>query len=186
MTILTPSQTVKNKTTEIFCTMKKSLSRTTLILTRGALIAAMYVVLTYVSMALGLDKGVIQLRFSEALCVLPFFLPEAILGLYVGCFLSNILTGCLLWDVIFGSLATLIGAALAYAIGRVSKKLWWLIPIPNILSNTLIVPFVLRYVYASADSLPFMFMTVGIGEVLASGVLGTVLLCSLKKTSLFN
>ena len=166
--------------------MKTSLSRTTLFLTRGAVIAAMYVVLTYVSMAFGLDKGVIQLRFSEALCILPFFLPEAVIGLYVGCFLSNILTGCLLWDVIFGSLATLLGAIGAYAIGRASKKLWWLISVPNIVANTIIVPFVLRYVYGSPDSLPFMFLTVGIGEILASGVIGTVLLCSLKRSPVFK
>ena len=166
--------------------MKTSLSRTTLFLTRGAVIAAMYVVLTYVSMSFGLDKGVIQLRFSEALCILPFFLPEAVVGLYVGCFLSNILTGCLLWGVIFGSLATLIGAIGAYAIGRISRKLWWLIPVPNIISNTVIVPFVLRYVYGSPDSLAFMFLTVGIGELIASGVIGTVLLVSLKKSPIFK
>ena len=166
--------------------MKNQISRTTLYLTRGAIIAAMYVILTYVSMAFGLDKGVIQFRISEALCILPFFLPEAVLGLYVGCILSNILTGCMLWDVIFGSLATLIGACGARLLHKLPKKLLWLIPLPNVIANTAIVPFILRYVYGSPDSLSFMMLTVGVGEVVCSLVLGTVLIYSLKKVRFFN
>ena len=163
--------------------MKNSLSRTTLYLTRGAVIAAMYVVLTYISMAFGLDKGVIQFRLSEALCILPFFLPEAVAGLFVGCILSNMLTGCLLWDVIFGSTATLIGAVGARALKKMPRGLLWLVPIPNAISNTVIVPFVLRYVYACPDALPFMMLTVGIGEAVCGVLLGTVLIYSLTRAS---
>jgi uncharacterized membrane protein len=184
VTILTLRNAVKNKTTEK--KMKNQISRTTLYLTRGAIIAAMYVILTYVSMAFGLDKGVIQFRISEALCILPFFLPEAVLGLYVGCILSNILTGCMLWDVIFGSLATLIGACGARLLHKLPKKLLWLVPLPNVIANTAIVPFILRYVYGSPDSLSFMMLTVGVGEVVCSLVLGTVLIYSLKKVRFFN
>ena len=184
VTILTLRNAVKNKTTEK--KMKNQISRTTLYLTRGAIIAAMYVILTYVSMAFGLDKGVIQFRISEALCILPFFLPEAVLGLYVGCILSNILTGCMLWDVIFGSLATLIGACGARLLHKLPKKLLWLVPLPNVIANTAIVPFILRYVYGSPDSLGFMMLTVGVGEVVCSLVLGTVLIYSLKKVRFFN
>ena len=71
-------------------------------LCRAAIIAALYVVLTYIANALGLASGSIQVRFSEALTILPFFTPAAIPGLFVGCLLSNILTGCALPDIIFG------------------------------------------------------------------------------------
>ena len=84
--------------------------KSTLYLTRGALVTALYVALTYLATLFGLSSGVIQFRFSEALCVLPIFMPEAVLGLTVGCLLSNIISGCVIWDIIFGTLATLIGA----------------------------------------------------------------------------
>ena len=84
----------------------------------GAIIAALYVVLTYLASAMGLSSGVIQVRFSEALTILPIFTPAAIHGLFVGCLLSNLLTGCALWDVVFGSLATLLGAIFTYLLRR--------------------------------------------------------------------
>ena len=85
-----------------------------LFITQGAVIAAIYVVLTYIVSLLGLTNGVIQVRLSEALTILPVFTPAAIPGLVVGCVISNILTGAVIWDVIFGSLATLIGAIGTY------------------------------------------------------------------------
>ena len=81
-----------------------------LYLTQAAMIAALYVVLTFVANALGLANGAIQIRFSEALTILPYFTPAAIPGLFIGCILSNTLTGCMIQDIIFGSLATLAGA----------------------------------------------------------------------------
>ena len=86
----------------------------TIYTTRGALIAAIYVALTAIASAVGLSSGAIQFRISEALCILPIFMPEAVPGLFIGCLISNVLSGCVVWDVIFGSLATLIGASLYY------------------------------------------------------------------------
>ena len=98
-------------------------------LCRGALIAALYVVLTWLCSLVGLDKGVIQMRLSEALCVLPAFTGAAVPGLFAGCLLANLLTGSALPDIIFGSLATLIGALGAYAL----RKNKWLVPLPTCL-----------------------------------------------------
>lgn len=110
---------------------------------QAAMIAAIYVVLTFIANAFGLANYAIQVRFSEALTILPYFTPTAIPGLVIGCFLSNILTGCALPDIIFGTLATLIGAVLTYEL----RKFKWLAPIPPIVANAVIVPFVLLYAY---------------------------------------
>lgn len=146
-------------------------------ITQSAIIAALYVVLTFVANSLGLASGVIQVRLSEALTILPYFTPAAIPGLFVGCLLSNILVGSVLWDIIFGSIATLLGALGTYAL----RKYKWCAPIPPILSNAIIVPFVLVYAYGVTDALPFLAFTVGMGEVLSAGVLGMILLKSLEK-----
>ncbi len=139
---------------------------------QAAMIAAIYVVLTFIANAFGLANYPIQVRFSEALTILPYFTPVAIPGLFVGCLLSNILTGCMPLDVVFGSLATLIGACGTYAL----RKQKWLAPLPPIIANTLIVPFVLAYVYKFEGSVPYFMLTVGIGEVISCGVLGMILL----------
>ncbi len=141
-------------------------------LTLAAAIAALYVCLTYLSMVMGLSSGVIQLRFSEALCILPIYTPAAIPGLFIGCLTANLLTGGAATDVVFGSIATLIGAVGTRLIGERHKLLAML---PPILSNTVIIPFVLRYAYGAEDALVFMFVTVGIGEILSCGVLGILL-----------
>ena len=143
-----------------------------LFVVQAALIAAIYVVLTYFISAFNLASGAIQVRISEALTVLPYFTPAAIPGLTIGCFLINLLTGCLPIDVLFGSLATLIGAIGSYLL----RKNKWLVPIPPIVSNTLIVPFVLAYVYGVEGSIPFFMLTVGVGEVISCYVLGMILL----------
>ena len=87
------------------------MNKKVLYLVHGAVIAALYVVLTLLANALGLANYAIQVRFSEALTILPVFTPAAIPGLFLGCIISNTLTGCMLLDIIFGSIATLIGAA---------------------------------------------------------------------------
>ncbi len=148
-----------------------------LFITQAAMIAALYVVLTFLASAFGLASGVIQVRLSEMLTVLPFFTPAAIPGLYIGCILSNWLTGGCLLDIFVGSLATLIGAVLAYLL----RKQKWLVPLPNILANAIIVPFVLIYGYGFHDAWWFLFLTVGAGEVISCGVLGMILLFALKK-----
>lgn len=148
-----------------------------LFLTQAAMIAALYVVLTLFASVFGLANQVVQVRFSEALTILPFFTPAAIPGLFIGCFLSNILTGCMPLDVIFGSLATLIGAYGTYSL----RKWKWLAPLPPILSNMIVIPFILAYVYQFENSFAYFIITVGLGEIISCGVLGMILLFSLNK-----
>ncbi|MBR5218211.1 MAG: QueT transporter family protein [Clostridia bacterium] len=146
-------------------------------ITQAALIAALYVALTFVANFFGLSSGAIQLRLSEALTILPFFTKSAVPGLFVGCIIANLLTGCAIWDIIFGSIATLLGAIFTYLL----RKHKFLAPIPPIIANTLIVPFVIAFVYGSEHSIPFLMVTVGIGEILSCGVLGMALLFALYK-----
>ena len=145
-------------------------------LTQAAMIAAIYVVLTYVFAPFSF--GEVQVRIAEALTILPVFTPAAIPGLFVGCLIGNILGGAILPDIIFGSLATLIGAFFTYQLRDKNK---FLAPLPPIAANTIVVPFVLRYGYGVALPIPFMMLTVGVGEVLSFGVLGMVLYFALRK-----
>ena len=89
-----------------------------LFIVQAAMIAALYVVLTYITNLLGLASGSIQIRFSEALCILPVFTPAAIPGLWLGCLLANTLTGAIVYDIVFGSIATLLGAVGTYLLRR--------------------------------------------------------------------
>ena len=108
--------------------------------------------------------------------MLPFFTPAAIPGLTVGCLISNLATGCIWQDVVFGTLATLIGAVGA----RLLRRLPWLIPAPTVIANTVIVPFVLAYAYGFEGGLAYFMLTVGIGEVLSAYICGLVLFFALK------
>lgn len=151
-------------------------------ITQGAIIAALYVVLTMVANAMGLANHAIQVRFSEALCVLPFFTVAAIPGLTVGCLISNLLTGAMVWDVLFGSLATLLGAIGTYVL----RKHKVLMLFPPVIANAVIVPFVLRYGYGFTWmfhevewSIPYFAFTVGVGEIISVCGLGGVLLNAL-------
>lgn len=155
------------------------MNKKTLFLCRAAVIAALYVALTYVSAVMGLSSGAIQIRFSEALCVLPFFTYAAVPGLTVGCFVANLLFGASTLDIIFGTLATLIGAVGAYYCRRFPL----LVPVPTVVSNTVIIPLVLYFSGVSEGTIPFMMLTVGIGELLSAAVLGVALLYTLKKYS---
>ncbi len=154
----------------------------TKLLTHGALIGALYVVLTLVANMLGLASGAIQIRISEALCILPAFTFSAVPGLFVGCLLSNLITGCALWDVFWGSVATLLGALGTYCFGK--KK--YLTPIFPILSNTIIIPLVLKSVYGLNDAFWYLCLTVGIGEIISCGILGTVLYSYIEKRNIFK
>lgn len=155
----------------------------TLMLTEASLIAALYVVLTLLSNIAGLASGVIQLRLSEMLTVLPMFTRSAVPGLTIGCIIANMLTGCALWDVVFGSLATLLGAVGTMCIGKKKPLLALLCPI---VSNTLIVPKLLQSVYGAEGSYLFFTVTVGLGELLSCGVLGLILYKLLKRTDIFG
>ena len=147
-------------------------------LVQGAMIAALYVVLTWLANALGLASGAIQIRFSEALTILPWFTAAAVPGLFIGCLISNVLTGAVIWDILFGSAATLLGA-----IGTrlLRKQTHWLAPIPPILANVAIVPIVLKIAYGLEDAWTYLAVTVGIGETISCGVLGMLLFFTLKK-----
>ena len=148
----------------------------------AAIVAALYVVLTYFASAVGLSSGVIQIRFSEALTILPIFTPAAIPGLFIGCFISNILTNCAMWDIIFGSLATLIGAMGTYFL----RKRKFLAVFPPILANTLIIPPILMYVYAAKETFWFITATVCLGEIISCGILGTLFRRVIEKTKIFE
>ena len=164
--------------------MKRKNLSSALYITRGAIVAAMYVALTYLASMLGLSSGVIQFRISEALCVLPIFMPEAIPGLAIGCLLSNALTGCVFWDVVFGTVATLIGAVGAYLLRKLPARLVWLATLPTVLANAIIVPFVLMYAYGAEGSYFYFMLTVGIGEVLCATIGGTLLYFAMRKAKI--
>lgn len=150
-------------------------NRNLLFLTEAAMIAALYVALTYVFAPISFSE--VQVRIAEALTILPVFTPAAVPGLFVGCLLGNILGGAVLPDVICGSFATLIGAFFTW---RLRNAHPFLAPVPPIIANTLIVPFVLRYAYSIELPIPFMMLTVGIGEVISCGVLGLLLYYALR------
>ena len=156
-----------------------------LFITQAALIAAIYVVLTSVCAQFNLASGSVQVRLSEVLCILPFFTTAAIPGLFLGCLTANLITGCVIWDVIFGSLATLIGAVGTYML----RKHKFLCTLPPVLANTIIVPFVLIYAYGIPSinvggfdvTYWFTALTVGIGEVISICIVGSIFLNVLNK-----
>ena len=141
----------------------------------AGVIAALYTVLTIIAAGFSLASGAIQVRFSEALTILPFFTPAAVPGLTLGCLISNLVTGCALPDIIFGTLATFIGAFGSYHLRRNR----FLVSLPPIVSNMLIIPFILTCAYHIPGGIPYFMATVGIGEVLSCLVLGQILLSAL-------
>ena len=164
------------------------MNKKVLFITQAGVIAALYVVLTLLANALGLANYAIQVRFSEALTILPFFTPAAIPGLFIGCILSNWLTNCIIWDIVFGSIATLLGAMGTYLIAHFMRKstkssvvFEICCTIPPILANTIIVPFILAYAYHFEGGVPFFMLTVCIGEIISCGILGFLLMQILKK-----
>lgn len=146
---------------------------------QAAMIAAIYVILTAITQIFGLASGIIQVRVSEMLTVLPALFPAAVPGLAVGCLLANLLTGCAPWDVLFGTIATTLGALGSYALRRFPR----LAALPPIIANTLIIPFILILVYQAPYALPFLFVTVGVGEIISAGLLGSFLMHILLKRS---
>ncbi|MBR5253139.1 MAG: QueT transporter family protein [Clostridia bacterium] len=147
-------------------------------LTKAGVIAALYIALTAISNMFGLASGAIQVRISEALCVLPVYTFTAVPGVTIGCLISNILFGGTLYDMIFGTLATLIGALIAYLI----RKKPYLASIPTIASNAVIIPAVLILQGIGGwNMFPYFALTVGIGEIIACGVFGTVMIAYFEK-----
>lgn len=145
-------------------------------LTQGAMIAACYVVLCLVFEPI--SYGGVQVRIAEALAILPLFTPAAIPGLFIGCIIANVIGGGIVLDVVFGSIATLIGAVGTYMLRNRSR---WMAPVPPILANTIIVPFVIFYGYGTPIPIPLLMLTIGAGEVIGCGILGLLLAKGLER-----
>lgn len=146
-------------------------------MTEAAAIAALYVVLCVVFRPISFS--VFQCRIAEALVVLPYFTSAAIPGLSVGCLLANILCGADIFDIIFGTVATVIGALGTYAI----RKHKYLAALPPIVSNSVIIPLVLAYAYGQGETVSLFVIAGSVfgGELTSCGVLGTLLLMLLDK-----
>ena len=145
-------------------------------LCQGAMIGALYVVLTLISSVTGLAST--PVRLSEALCILPFFTPAAVPGLYVGCLVSNLILGGAIPDIIFGSLATLIGAAGTYLL-RNLKAGKWLASIPPVIANTVMIPPILAYCYGYNDGFWVLAGGIALSEIISCTLIGTALLLAL-------
>ncbi|MGF7397392.1 QueT transporter family protein [Thermoanaerobacterium thermosaccharolyticum] len=144
----------------------------------GALIAALYAVMT-IALA-PISYGQIQVRVAEALTVLPFFSSYSILGLFVGCIIANMIGGNGIFDVVFGSLATLISAVITYYIGKSNLRYKrYLAPLPPVIINAVIIGIELNVVF----NLPLVasMLWVGLGEMIACYVLGLPLLLYIDK-----
>jgi uncharacterized membrane protein len=158
--------------------MKRKNQERVRFITLSATIAALYVVLTLVSAMFGLSSGAIQIRISESLCVLSFFTPAAVPGLTIGCFIANLITSGEPLDLIFGTLATFIGAWGGYYL----RKNKYMITLPTVLANTIIIPLVIVYGFGVKDmALPIIALTVCVGELISASLLGIGLLEILKK-----
>ena len=156
-------------------------------LTTAGVIAAVYAVLSYFASVFGIAYGPIQCRFSEALCVLPFFFPEAVPGLFIGCLAANLLSPYGALDIVFGSLATLLAAMWTR---RVPNR--FLAPLPPVICNALIVGFLIAFEQAGTGvsslgtpkflaAFGYNALTIGLGEFLACYVLGGILLAVLPR-----
>ncbi len=155
--------------------MRKTVTK---LVARAGVIAALYFVLTMA--VLPVASGAIQFRVSEALTLLPLVFPEAIPALFAGCILANLVSGCVVYDVIFGSVVTLLAACLTYAAGRVFKKTWLKIAVGGIfpvLLNAFLLPLIWLFCY---ESLEYAYMIQVLFLIAGQGVsvylLGTFLM----------
>ena len=155
-----------------------------LYIAEAAIIAALYAALTWLGNTIGVPAiGPVEFRFSEALTILPVFTNAAIPGLAIGCFLANLICGGVVWDLVFGSLATLLGAVGTYLL-RKYKVLPYL---PPIVSNTLIIPPILLFAYGFGGDMPtwLFYLVFFAGEALSVLVFGFILRKALEKTGVF-
>lgn len=164
----------------------KKINKMTHFLTRAAIVAALYTAVTLV--VYPFSFGALQIRISEALTILPFYMPEAVLGLFIGCIISNMFsTNIIILDVIFGSIATLLAAILTYFCRKLGKAGRWIAPIPPIIVNAIIIGLVLALSTTSAGEGSFYTiflynaLTVGAGQLIACYGLGIPLSYILDK-----
>ena len=148
-------------------------------LTKAGIIAALYAVLTMLSTFLGISSGFIQFRLSESLCILAAFMPEAIPGLSLGCLIANILSGLNLADIIFGTLATFLGAIGTWHF-RKNRILASLSPI---ITNSLIIPPLLMISYGVNHAYFLIALSIFLSECISAGLLGQIVYETYKKTS---
>ncbi|MBQ6426763.1 MAG: QueT transporter family protein [Clostridia bacterium] len=146
-------------------------------LAKAGIIGALYAVLTIVLAPI--SYGMFQCRISEALCVLPCLTSAAVPGLFLGCLAANLITGAPVYDVVFGSLATLLGAWGTLMLSRRNASKY-LLPLPTVVCNAVIVGLVLRYAYGVDAPLPLIMLLVGAGEAVACYLLGLPLLRALR------
>jgi len=146
------------------------------ILTRAAAVAALYAAVTLLLQPFSF--GPLQLRVSEALTLLPVLWPESIAGLFVGCFLSNLIGGYGLVDAVIGGGATLLAALLTYAL----RKNKWLAALPPVLVNAVAIGILLHAVAKAPLFLTMLY--VGTGQAAACYALGIPLLVTLERTGL--
>ena len=144
-------------------------------LARGAVIAALYAALTL--LLAPLSYGAVQIRFSEALTLLPILLPEAVPALFVGCLLSNILGGCMIFDIVFGSLATLLAALCT----RRLRSFFWPAAAMPVLFNGVIVGTVVHVCYSPAIPLPLCMLSVAAGEAISCLIVGPVFIRLMRR-----
>lgn len=146
-------------------------------LARGAIIAAIYALLTI--FLAPISSGLVQCRVSEALCILPYFTFSAVPGLFVGCLAANLITGAAIYDVVFGSLATLLAAYATYWMRKRAPK--FLAPMPPVIFNAAVVGALLVYVYGVPVTYPAAAAYVAAGELIACYALGLPLLIVLER-----
>lgn len=142
------------------------------LITTAAIIAALYATLTIVFAPI--SYGAVQFRISEILTVLPFFTPAAIPGLFIGCIVSNLFSPTMIVDVIVGSAATLLAA---YLSRKMPNK--WLVPVPPVICNAVIVGLELSIVYKMP--LWTTILSVGSGEAVVCFVGGYALIFALER-----
>lgn len=160
-------------------------------LTTAAAIAALYTVLSLASSFIPTVGGVFQFDVSRALTILPYFTPAAIPGLFIGCLLSNLITGALPYDLVSAALQRLSAQSELCSSETRGKHLRtlpggmplgaWLAPLPPIAANTIIMPFVIAKISEIPESIPLFAFSVFVGEIVCCGGLGLLLLAALKK-----
>ena len=147
-------------------------------ITRAAIIAALYILLSLAVQPIA--SGLVQCRISEALTILPVFTGAAVPGLFIGCLLFNLISGAVAYDVVFGSLSTLLAALLTWRMAKRGMPKW-LLPLPSVVFNGLIIGALLVYAYGVPVSYPLAVLYVAAGQAVACYVLGMPLMLVLGR-----
>ncbi len=163
-------------------------NKTTLFITQAAVIAALYVALTYVSNILGLAYNAVQFRLSEVLTVLPVFTPAAIPGLLIGCIIANIQSPFGIVDIICGSFATLSAAVVSYMLRKVSfRGIPVLSTVPPVLFNAVIIGLEIMFLENGEPTLFFVSAAqITAGQTVMCIVAGIPFIQAIKRTRIFT